>query len=175
MSDFFQEPAAMLEMDQSAANNLVIEARAEMNAADSRDDQTILIRRGIGEKFIKIRDIIGRARYLSWTASRAKVSDRQVQRYIQLAESDPNLPIEEQIAILWGNKPKEPKAASSQGNRPAKPAEAAKIWKGWNTIDENVKALSINRETDEDYIGARDMLKGLKKHLRSLIKKAEGK
>lgn len=142
MSDFFEEPAAMQEMDLSAAHNLVIEALAELNAAEGKNEETVRINRSVGEKFLKLRELLGRARYLSWTAKRAKISERRVQKIIQVAEMPDGLPVEEYLEVLWGHPVKPKQGGSGRGVSSPSPTAFSrpKFIGGLNRVKTHAKA-----------------------------------
>lgn len=164
----------MVEMDQSAAHNLAMDAAAELNAAKRPNEETLAIYRGAGEKFIKIRELLGRLKYLKFTARATRMSERQIQRIIQLAESPKDTPAEEQMAILWGNP-----VAQSAGSAPKKPKsivafQSTKWWSGYNRIADQNKAFGKEFASLADepaYKAIVDALGIIKARFRELEKK----
>lgn len=149
--DFFQDPIAMQEMDDSAARNLAVEAMAELNSAERNSEQTIEIYRSVGEKFLKICELKGHGAK-AWIARTTKRDERQVGRIIQLAESPDNLPVEEQIAILWGNPVKQAGGGSGRGAGSSSPTvfNRQKLFGGINRVVTHAKAFANENSLAEE-------------------------
>jgi hypothetical protein len=171
--DFFDEPAAMVEQDQSKAHHLIVEARAELNRAERSNEETVAVYRAVGEKFVQIKELLGRGNWKAWIAKRAKMSERQVERIIQLAESPDTLPIEEQMAILWGN-PAKAGGAGSGSSAVKGPTDEShkKLWKHVNGVRNLSKGLAEHLKKPDDFEFIDKHLKSIETRIKALEKEA---
>jgi len=175
MKDFFEEPAAMVEQDNSRSHYLVIEAKAELNTAEKTDAQAIAVYRSVGQKFLEIRSLKGRGS-IEWIAKHAKISTKQVSRYIALAELPEGIDSDTARAVLWGNTPK-PSANGSGGPKAEKSVVAfnrTKLFAGFNRFTTMTKAFARERGLlkDPDYLRLAETAESAITTFKALEKKA---
>jgi hypothetical protein len=147
-------------------HKLIVEARAELNAIEKADEQTVAGRRKIGGVFKKIVDWMGHGAK-AWIARHMKVSDSYVARHIELFESPDYITHEEAMAIIWGHKPKAKAEAKEKAETTLTDQWRKRMWKSWNHFQTHSKGMAQTVQKEAEY-------EALAKHFKAIEKVVKG-